>query len=367
MAEVRLDKVKKIYGDTVAVDELSLHCKNSEFFFILGPSGAGKTSILKMIAGLTSVDGGDIYLGDRIVNELEPGLRNVAMAFEAYALYPHLSVFENIAFPLRAPVRRNQFTEAEVQARVQRIGKLLRIDELLQRMPTQLSGGQKQRVALGRALIREPEAFLLDEPIAHLDAKLRHHMRAELKAMQKEFGTTAIYTTPDQLEALSMADTIAVINKGKLHQIGTPLEIYNRPADEFVARFVGDPPMNFLTAPGSPRSEGMQTYLDIDGLRIDVSPRIQSSIAQQSREHLHVGIRPSDIALSHAATGSGWAGEVYLVEQVGRSHIFTIQIKKDMLKAKAPLDFEATVGNTLYLSFNPDKIYLFDEGTGKSI
>ena len=367
MAEVRLDKVRKTYGDNVAVEELTLHCKNSEFFFILGPSGAGKTSILKMIAGLTSVDGGEIYIDDRVVNDLEPGLRNVAMAFEAYALYPHLSVFENIAFPLRAPVRRNQFSEAEVKERVQRIGKLLRIDELLQRMPTQLSGGQKQRVALGRALIREPEAFLLDEPIAHLDAKLRHHMRAELKAMQKQFGTTAIYTTPDQLEALSMADTIAVIDAGKLHQVGTPLEIYNRPADEFVARFVGDPPMNFLTAPGSPRSNGTETYLDIDGLRIDLSPRIQSIVAQQSRERLHVGIRPSDITLAHAGIGTGWAGEVYLIEQVGRSHIFTIRIKNDMLKAKAPLDFEAAVGDLLNLSFNADKIYLFDEGTEKSI
>jgi ABC-type sugar transport system ATPase subunit len=367
MAEVRLDKLTKKYGDNVAVDELTLHCQNSEFFFILGPSGAGKTSILKMIAGLTAVDGGSIYVGDTLVNDLEPGLRNVAMAFEAYALYPHLTVFENIAFPLRAPVRRRQFSESEVRARVQRIGELLRIDELLERMPTQLSGGQKQRVALGRALIREPEAFLLDEPIAHLDAKLRHHMRAELKSMQREFGTTAIYTTPDQLEALSMADTIAVINEGKLHQIGSPLDIYNRPADRFVARFVGDPPMNFLEKSCQVVSEEGETRLALDGLRVNVSPRIQDLIAQQARSRLQVGIRPSDISLSHADSGSGWQGEVYLVEQVGRSHIFTLNTNGDMLRVKTPLEFQAKVGETLHLSFNADKIYLFDEDTAQSI
>jgi len=367
MAEVRLDKVTKRYGDNIAVDELSLHCNDSEFFFILGPSGAGKTSILKMIAGLTTVDGGSIYLGDKLVNDLEPGLRNVAMAFEAYALYPHLTVFENIAFPLRAPIRRKQFTETEVKARVQRIGELLRIDELLERMPTQLSGGQKQRVALGRALIRETGAFLLDEPIAHLDAKLKHHMRAELKSMQKGLGTTAIYTTPDQLEALSMADTIAVINQGKLHQIGTPLEVYNHPADRFVAHFVGDPPMNFLASSGRLKAEEGKTFLQVDGFRIDISPRLQDLIAQQSRDRFHIGIRPSDITMSHADRGTGWEGEVYLVEQVGRSHIFTIQVNDDMLKVKVPLDFEADVGDKLWLSFKSDKIYLFDEDSDKSI
>lgn len=367
MAEVRLDKVTKRYGDNIAIDELSLHCRDSEFFFILGPSGAGKTSLLKMIAGLTTVEGGSIYIGDKLVNDLEPGLRNVAMAFEAYALYPHLTVFENIAFPLRAPVRRRQFAETEVKARVQRIGELLRIDELLDRMPTQLSGGQKQRVALARALIREPGAFLLDEPIAHLDAKLKHHMRAELKSMQKKLGTTAIYTTPDQLEALSMADTIAVINQGKLHQIGMSLEVYNHPADQFVARFVGDPPMNFLISSGSLKSEEGETFMQVDGLRIDISPRLQDLIAQQSRDRFHIGIRPSDITLGHADSGTGWEGEVYLVEQVGRSHIFTIKVNDDMLRVKVPLEFEADVGDKLWLSFNSDKIYLFDEDSGKSI
>lgn len=367
MAEVRLDQVTKKYGDNIAVDGLSFHCKNSEFFFILGPSGAGKTSTLKMIAGLESVDGGNIYIGDRLVNDLEPGLRNVAMAFETYALYPHLTVFENIAFPLRAPIRKKQFTEAEVAKRVQRIGELLRIGDLLQRMPTQLSGGQKQRVALGRALIREPEVFLLDEPIAHLDAKLRYHMRVELKSMQREFGTTSIYTTPDQLEALSMADTIAVINHGKLHQIGTPLDIYNRPADEFVARFVGDPPMNFLSAACTVQSEGDVAYLQVDGFQLEVSPRIQQALAGQSCSRFHVGIRPSDIQLRREDTGSGWGGEVYLVEQVGRSYVFTIKVNGDMVKVKTPLEFEAAVGDRLYLVFNPDKIYLFDEETGKSL
>ena len=367
MAEVRLEKVTKKYGEHVAVNELSIHCQNSEFFFILGPSGAGKTSTLRMIAGLAATDGGDIYIGDKLVNDLEPGFRNVAMAFEAYALYPHLSVYENIAFPLRAPVRRKQFTEAEIKTRVQRVGALLRIDELLERMPTQLSGGQKQRVALGRALIREPEVFLLDEPIAHLDAKLRHHMRAELKAMQRQFGTTSIYTTPDQLEALSMADTIAVINEGKLHQVGKPMEIYHHPADKFVARFVGDPPMNFFSSSCSAISEGGQTLIQAGPLRLKISPRIQSLLASQTVELFNVGIRPSDIDLSHGTEETGWGGEVYLVEQVGRSHVFSIKVNGDLLKVKTPMEFEAAVGDKLNLSLDPDRIYLFDEQTSKSL
>lgn len=367
MSDVRLEKVVKKYGDNIAVNELTLQCKDSEFFFILGPSGAGKTSTLKMIAGLVEVDGGNIFIGDTLVNDLEPGLRNVAMAFETYALYPHLTVFENLAFPLRAPIRSKQFTEEEVRKRVQRVGDLLRIGELLDRMPTQLSGGQKQRVALGRALIREPQVFLLDEPIAHLDAKLRHHMRAELKTMQREFGTTAIYTTPDQLEALSMADTIAVINQGKLHQIGAPLDIYNRPADDFVARFVGDPPMNFLTGSCKLVSESGQSMLRVDGSRIAISPRIQAMVDKQSCEQVRVGIRPSDISLTREEKDTGWAGEVYLVEQVGRSHVFTMKVNGDTLKVKMPLAFEAAVGETLHLSMAPDKIYLFDQATGKSL
>ena len=367
MAEVLLDKATKRYGDHVAVNELSLHCKDSEFFFILGPSGAGKTSTLKMIAGLTTVDGGQIRIGNRLVNDLEPGLRNVAMAFETYALYPHLTVFENIAFPLRAPIRAKQFCESDIRARVQRVGEVLRMGELLDRMPTQLSGGQKQRVALGRALIREPDVFLLDEPIAHLDAKLRHHMRAELKSMQKRFGTTSIYTTPDQLEALSMADTIAVINEGVLHQIGPPLEIYNRPADDFVARFVGDPPMNFLSSPCRLMAEGDEVSLELDGLRVRVAPRIQAILARQSRQELRVGVRPSDIRLARGQDGAGWSGEVYLVEQVGRSHVFTIKVNRDMLRVKTPLEFSAAVGDKVQIAFEPDKVYLFDAGSGRSV
>jgi len=367
MAEVLLDRATKKYGDHVAVNEVSLHCKDSEFFFILGPSGAGKTSTLKMIAGLTTVDGGQIRIGDRLVNDLEPGLRNVAMAFEAYALYPHLTVFENIAFPLRAPIRARQFSEGDIHARVQRVADLLRMGELLGRMPTQLSGGQKQRVALGRALIREPDVFLLDEPIAHLDAKLRHHMRAELKSMQRQFGTTSIYTTPDQLEALSMADTIAVINEGVLHQVGPPLEIYNHPADDFVAQFVGDPPMNFLSSRGVVVSEGGEVRLGLEGLHIDISPRIQAALAGQSCQTLRVGIRPSDIRLARGQGSGGWLGEVYLVEQVGRSHVFTMKVNGDMLRVKAPLDFDAGVGERLRIDLEPDKVYLFDAVNGRSV
>ncbi len=362
MAEVRLEKVTKRFGDKEAVRDLSFRCRDGEFFFILGPSGAGKTTTLRVIAGLELADEGEIYIGDQLVNDREPGDRNVAMAFETYALYPHLTVFDNLAFPLRAPSQAKRFTEEDVARRVKRIAGLLQIGELLGRMPTQLSGGQKQRVALGRALVREPDVFLLDEPIAHLDAKLRHHMRAELKAMQKEFGTTAIYTTPDQLEALSMADEIGVIREGQLQQIGTPQEIYKSPANRFVASFVGDPPMNFFSC--QLVADNGQTALQLKAFTIPITGEIRGRLASHPADTVLLGIRPSDIDVALTPLdGYALPAVVYVSERVGRSEVLTLQLGGDTLKVKVAAGFGADIGQTVYLRFATDKIHLFDEKT----
>src|SRR5262245_26045763 len=237
VADVVTQSLTKRFGKTVAVDQLSLACQDGEFFVLLGPSGAGKTTLLNLIAGLVEPTSGKIFIGGRDATTLEPGERDVAMAFESYALYPHLSVYENLAFPLRSPRTAGRYTHKVLDERVRAIAGTLEIDELLGRMPTQLSGGQKQRVALGRALVREPGVFLLDEPIAHLDAKLRNRMHAELRRVQKQLGTTTIYATPDYAEAMAMADRLAVVHEGRALQVGPPLEVYFNPATEFVARF----------------------------------------------------------------------------------------------------------------------------------
>ncbi len=246
MADVVTQSLTKRFGKTVAVDQLSFACQDGELFVLLGPSGAGKTTTLNLIAGLVEPTSGKIFIGGRDAATLEPGDRDVAMAFESYALYPHFSVYENLAFPLRSPRTAGRYTPKALDERVRAIAGMLEIDELLGRMPTQLSGGQKQRVALGRALVREPAVFLLDEPIAHLDAKLRNRMHAELRRIQKQLGTTTIYATPDYAEAMAMADRLAVAHEGRAVQVGPPLEVYFNPANEFVARFMGDPPMNFF-------------------------------------------------------------------------------------------------------------------------
>jgi multiple sugar transport system ATP-binding protein len=269
MAKIILKNIYKQYkeGKVQALQDLSLECEDGKFFCLLGPAGAGKTTTIKLIAGNEPVDRGSIFLDDTDVTNLEPKDRNIAVAYETYALYPHLTVRENLRFPLEAPIRKNEFSSSEKDTRVVEIANLLGIGELLERFPRQLSGGQRQRVALGRALVRNPKAYLLDEPIAHLDAKLRHRMRGELKRIQMDLGITTLYTTPDQLEALSLADHIAVINNGAIEQIGTPDEVYNKPANGFVARFVGDPPMNMLES----NLDGDQLIL-AGVLRVDLSP-----------------------------------------------------------------------------------------------
>src|SRR5213596_1394520 len=235
MARVEIRGLRKEFEGTVAVENLDLEVRDKEFVVLLGPSGCGKTTTLRCIAGLEEADGGEIYIGDRLVNDLDPKERNIAMVFQSYALYPHMTVYQNMAFPLE----NAKVPEREIIQRVNRTAKLLQVESLLGRKPAQLSGGQRQRVAVGRAIVREPQVFLMDEPLSNLDAKLRVYMRAELKRLQKDIGVTTIYVTHDQVEAMTMADRIAIMDKGILQQLGTPAGIYSQPTNTFVAGFIG--------------------------------------------------------------------------------------------------------------------------------
>ena len=244
MAKIELIGVTKRFGKTTALNNVNLEVHDKEFFVLFGPAGAGKTTLLNNIAGIQIPEEGMVKIGGKIVNQVDPAERNVAMVFENYALYPHMTVYDNIASPLRSP--RDKKDEAAIKEAVNRVAALMRIDMLLERLPSQLSNGQRQRVALGRALVREPNVFLMDEPLAHLDAKLRNHMRGELKEMQTAFATTTIYVTHDFMEAMSLGDRIAIINEGKIVQLGTSDEIYYMPCNEFVAQLMGDPEINLL-------------------------------------------------------------------------------------------------------------------------
>ncbi len=331
MANIVLQDVWKRYGKVQALQGTSFECKDGELFCLLGPSGAGKTTTIKAIAGIVAPDKGEILLDNKPITGLFPQDRDMAVAFESYALYPQLTVFENLAFPLKAPIRASQYSKEKLEKRVKEVADLLGIGELLDRYPRELSGGQRQRVGLGRALVRRPKAYLLDEPIAHLDAKLRHRMRGELKKIQTELGISTIYATPDQLEALSMADTIAVIHEGKIEQIGEPEDIYNHPVNVFVARFVGDPPMNILNSVLEAES-----LLVNNSFRIPIPPMDRPLLINKVRAgQLKVGLRPKDIQLvPESAEAAHARGRVKDLETLGQTTVVTLLVGSVEMKVK---------------------------------
>jgi len=366
MANIVLRNIWKRYGEVQALQGVSFECKDGEFFCLLGPSGAGKTTTIKVIAGIEAPDKGDVLLDDEPVSGLLPWDRDVAVAFESYALYPQLTVFENLAFPLKAPIRASRYPKDELEKRVKEVANLLGIGDLLDRYPRELSGGQRQRVALGRALVRKPKAYLLDEPIAHLDAKLRHRMRGELRKIQTELGITTIYATPDQLEALSLADTIAVINNGRIEQIGTPEEVYNCPANVFVARFVGDPPMNVL-----------DSVLEVEALvvhsngsfRIPIPPMDWPLLTErvEGRE-LKVGIRAKDIQLVPESAEIVHArGRVKDVEALGQTTVITVMVGSVEIKVKVPTAQAPDRDSRVGLVLDSSKFRYFDVKTDHRI
>jgi multiple sugar transport system ATP-binding protein len=335
------------------------------YLCLLGPSGCGKTTLMRIIAGLTAPDAGDVLIGGRRVNELPPAARNIGLAFQNYALYPHLSVGGNLAFPLRAPVRRARYDEADISASVKRVAALLKIDSLLDRYVNQLSGGQQQRVALGRALIHDPHVLLLDEPVTHLDARLRYEMRAEIKLLHKRIGTTTIHITHDQQEALAMGDLIAVMREGRLEQFGKPLELYDEPATAFVAGFIGDPPMSIIRARLG--TESSHPSLRIGTGTLPLPERLAAQArAAQSAEVL-VGIRPPDVTLTEPSKGD-LDGAVYSHEMVGREQQLIVSTGEGgEIRCRLKRPIEVTAGTRVGLKLSLAKARLFDAASGKSL
>ncbi len=358
MASVRLKEITKRYGKVVALDHLSLEVNDGEFVVMLGPSGCGKSTALYTIAGLERADEGEIYIGDRMVNEVEPKERDIALVFQNYALYPHMTAEQNIAFPLK--MRR--VGEAEVSSRVKRIAETLKIDHLLARRPAQMSGGEAQRVALARAMVREPVAFLMDEPLSNLDANLRLHMRAELKRLQKELKVTTIYVTHDQAEAMTMGDRVAVISRGRLQQFGTPDQIYSRPRNSFVASFLGSPPMNLIE--GELQLNGHQISFASNDLTLQLPELAGSALRSETTpSKVSLGIRPEDLTTT-AETWSIFAqGVVYVVEPLGSHSIVDVQVGDTILKVQEGARYPHDIGDRVELRFRTEGLHVF-RGTG---
>jgi multiple sugar transport system ATP-binding protein len=365
LAWVHLKNIWKRYGKVEAVKDLSIEIEDKEFFCLLGPSGCGKSSTLRMIAGLEKISEGELLIDGSVVNEVEPKDRDIAMVFESYALYPFKTVFANMAFPLR--VGKHQYSTAEIKERVQRAAEILEISELLDRYPRQLSGGQRQRVAIGRAIVREPKVFLMDEPISHLDAKLRTHMRGELKHLQKVLKATMIYVTHDQLEAMSMADRIAIMNFGVLQQVSPPTEIFNSPVNQFVAGFVGDPPMNFIDC--RLEVQGNNWYVINDAIKIRLTDQMKKKIQNNGYKFTGsvdavLGVRPESFIISKSKSGDeDFDGEIYVTEPLGEDMIVDVTVQKSKLKLKTSIDFDIRMGDKIWLGVNKDKIHLFNQET----
>ncbi|HAL61514.1 MAG TPA: ABC transporter ATP-binding protein [Chloroflexi bacterium] len=363
MASITLEKLWKKYGDVEAVRGISVDIVDGEFMSLLGPSGCGKSSTMRMIAGLEEITSGNIYFDGELINKVRPRDRNVAMAFETYALYPTLNVYENLAFPLRAA----RWSNADVDKRVQEIAGILEITDLLDRMPAHLSGGQQQLVGLARALTRAPRVFLMDEPISHLDTRQRGRMRAYLKRLHIELGHTMIYVTHDQEEAMALADRVAVMDQGLIRQVGTPDEIFHNPADRFVAGFIGEPPMNFLECEYS-QEEGRHV-LRHNSITIEMPPHSESW-AQRGAipQHVTLGIRPFyiDTGLEKSVRHTIPA-EVFVVEPLGDMTVVSVNVLETRLQIVTEPDFRAQRKQSLWLAFDPARTLLFDAETGKAL
>jgi len=362
LAKVLLKVVTKRFGDVVAVNSVSLEVKDKEFLVLLGPSGCGKTTVLRCIAGLETPEEGEIYIGDELVNDLDPKDRNVAMVFQSYALYPHMTVFSNLAFPLE----NAKVPTEERKNRVQQVARLLKIEALLNRKPGQLSGGQQQRVALGRAIVREPQVFLMDEPLSNLDAKLRIYMRAELKKLQKELGVTTIYVTHDQVEAMTMGDRVAILNEGILQQTGSPDDIYFHPSNVFVAGFIGSPPTNFFDCNFW---KGVPCTLDTREFRYPLPEHVAKAAEQCTSGVCVLGVRPQDVIVyKDAARKKGLIkAQLEVTEPLGDKQILNLKVGEYLVKAVVDPDFKADMGDELWIRIPVEKTYIFDKKTGNAL
>ncbi|HRW04435.1 MAG TPA: ABC transporter ATP-binding protein [Caldilineaceae bacterium] len=361
MARVILEQVSKRFGDVKAVDSLNLDIRDKEFVTLVGPSGCGKTTTLRLIAGLEKVTDGAIYFDDQVVSHLPANHRDIAMVFQSYALYPHMKVYDNISFALRMM----KIPRDEIDRRVQWAATMLGIDPLLERKPRELSGGQRQRVALGRAIVREPACFLLDEPLSNLDAKLRVTMRAELKRLHHDIGRTFIYVTHDQAEALTMSDRIAIMNYGQLQQYGTPDEVYNQPANIFVAGFIGSPAMNFID--GELIREDGRLRFQRGAERYPIPEQWAQRLDQQKLQGaVTLGARPEAIGISYDGD-AGLQGTVYVEEPLGSDIFLTVDVEDVKVIVRTNPEFHTTIGDAVKLHLNPQKIYFFDTKSGQAI
>ena len=357
MARVFFQDVTKRFGRVFAVRELTLEVHDQEFFVLLGPSGCGKTTALRIAAGLEEPTDGDIYIGDRLVNYVAAKDRDLAMVFQNYALYPHMSVHDNVAFGLRM----RQYSRSEIDRLVREVAETLGIGDLLKRKPGQLSGGQRQRVALGRAMVRRPQAFLMDEPLSNLDAKMRVQMRTELVRLHRKLGATFIYVTHDQVEAMTMGQRIAVLNDGTLQQVGPPQEVYDRPANRFVAEFIGSPAMNFLEG-------GVVRENDRDGIRtpegfLALPDAVSAEIRQQGVRSFVVGIRPEHLTPVAEQAAAAFEGTADLVESLGSEQHVTVALKETAIVVRLPSSPRIERGATLRLAVAPEHLHLFDAET----
>ena len=354
MAHLRLDKVTKKFGAHVAVNDLSLNVEHGEFFVLLGPTGAGKTTTLRLIAGLEKPDSGTIAIGGEDVRSWSAAERDVALVFQYYSLYPRYTVRQNLEFPLRSKARR--MSQPEIDNRVARAAKTLRIEHLLDRKTDKLSGGEMQRVSIGRAIVREPRAFLMDEPLSNLDAKLREALRSELKDLQMKLGGTFVFVTHDQIEAMSMGDKVAILNVGRVIQVGTPAEIYSNPCDAFVAGFVGSPTMNLL--PGEVRNGQVMALSGGIALPLDASLK---GIADGA---VTVGIRAEDV---HIGPSEAVEARVHDVENHGVEKVVTLRVGDHLFKGTVPGTVNIAIEDTVRFSWNPGKVRIFDVANGRSL
>ena len=363
MAQVVLKELNKKYDEVHAVKDVNLTIRDKEFMVFVGPSGCGKTTTLRMVAGLEEITSGEISIGERVVNDLPPKDRDIAMVFQNYALYPHMSVYDNMAFGLKM----RKFEKPEIDQRVREAADILGIGELLKRKPRQLSGGQRQRVALGRAIVRHPRVFLFDEPLSNLDAKLRVQMRTEIKELHQRLQTTTVYVTHDQIEAMTMADKIVVMHDGVVEQIGAPLELYDRPDNLFVAGFIGSPAMNFL--PGTLRRANGSLIAENSGLRL----KLPDETAQRLRGHIGhevtLGVRPEDLTVAGAADPDHacFDAVIEVVEQLGSEILLDMKVGEGAMVASVEPTARVKVRDKLRIAMRPSRLHVFDAKTEAAI
>jgi len=346
--DVELRAINKNFGKVKAVNDLSLEIKQGEFLVLLGPSGCGKTTALRMIAGLETIEQGELFIEGQLMNEVLPKYRDVAMVFQSYALYPHMTVEENVGYPLKMRKIKGQ----ERKDSILQACRQVQINDLLERYPKQLSGGQRQRVALARALVRRPKVFLMDEPLSNLDAKLRGQMRAELKHLQHELGITTIYVTHDQIEAMTLASRVAIMNEGQLQQVDTPKNIYNNPVNLFVASFIGSPSMNFI------RGNIENHKFSSEGLQINVS--------SETRQNVILGIRPEDMSIVEDSEFD-FEASLYSIELTGDQTIVTLKLGSELITLREDKEYENKLNQNVKIKINSENIYFFESETGNRI